>query len=389
MEITNGDLMTTDTHQQAGQPTGEESFALWASDRTYATLSEVVAAARAALDTDVLAFLDSGAGDELTLRRNREAFARWSFRPRMMSGRPVPSTGTTFLGIPLSLPVLTAPFGGDRLFHPDGHVAVARANAAEGVASILPEVGSFSFEDVAAAAPAAARVAQLHPIGPPDNFVAMLGRIQRAGYAAVCVTVDSPAVGWRDRVLRTRFSPDHSVARGNYPPGGGIALEEVLGQWFTLDQPVWGWEQLAELMGETTLPWIAKGILTGEDAEAAAAAGASAVLVSNQGGRQLDGVAAALDQLPEVVSAVGGQLQVGLDSGVRRGSDVVTAVALGADVVVLGRLVAYGLAAAGEAGVRQVLQLLREEIVTVLTLLGRGDISDLDRTALDVARGGL
>ncbi len=377
--------MTTDTHEPAGQPNERDPLALWANESTYTTLGEITEAARAALDTDVLEFLDSGAGDEVTLRRNRKAFARWSFRPRVMSGRPVPSTATTFLGIRLSLPVLTAPFGGDRLFHPDGHLAVARANAAEGVASIVPEVGSFSLEDVAAAGPAAARVAQLHPMGPPDNFVAMLARIQRAGYHAVCVTVDSPTGGWRDRNLRNRFSPDLSVAMGNYPPGGAVALEEVMGQYFTRDKPVWAWEQLAELMTETTLPWIAKGILTGEDAEEAAAAGASAVLVSNHGGRQLDGAPAALGQLPEVAAAVGGQLQVALDSGVRRGSDIVTAIALGADVVVLGRLAAYGLAAAGEHGVRRVLQLLREEIVTVLTLLGRGGIGELDRAALDDA----
>jgi 4-hydroxymandelate oxidase len=382
--------MSTDTHQQggqpAGQPAGQDPRNLWASGRTYTTLNEIVEAAHAALDTDVLDFLDGGAGDEVTLRRNREAFARWSLRPRVMTGRPVPPTATTFLGTPLSLPVLTAPFGGDRLFHPDGQVAVARANAAEGVASIVPEAGSFALEDVAAAAPAAARVAQLHPMGPPDNFVAMLGRIQRAGYQAVCVTLDAATSGWRDRNLRNQFSPDLSVFAGNYPPGGSVTLEAVLGQLFTRDQPAWGWERLAELMAETTLPWIAKGILTGEDAEAAAAAGASAVLVSNHGGRQLDGAPAALDQLPEVVAAVGGQLQVGLDGGVRRGSDVVTAIALGADVVVLGRLAVYGLAAAGEHGVRRVLQLLREEIVTVLTLLGRGGIGELDRAALQQAR---
>jgi 4-hydroxymandelate oxidase len=377
--------MTTDTHQPAGQPSGKDPRTLWADESTYTTLGEIVDAARLALDADLLDFLDSGAGDEVTLRRNRTAFERWSFRPRVMSGRAVPATATTFLGIPLSLPVLTAPFGGDRLFHPDGHLAVARANAAEGVASIVPEVGSFSLEDVAAAAPAAARVAQLHPMGPPDNFVAMLGRIQRAGYHAVCVTVDAPTLGWRDRNLRNRFSPDLSVAMGNYPPGGDTAIEEVFGQYFTRDQPVWGWQQLAELMTETTLPWIAKGVLTGDDAEEAAAAGASAVLVSNHGGRQLDGTPAALGQLPEVAAAVGGQVQIGLDSGVRRGSDIVTAVALGADVVVLGRLAAYGLAAAGESGVRRVLQLLQEEIVTVLTLLGRGDIGELDGAALDDA----
>jgi 4-hydroxymandelate oxidase len=359
---------------------------MWGSEDTYATLTEIVEVARRELDVNVLDFLDGGAGDEVTLRRNREVFARWAFRPRVMSGASVPSTATSFLGIPLSLPVLTAPFGGDRLFHPEGHLAVARANTAEGVASIVPELGSFALEEVAAAAPAAARVAHLHPIGPPDNFAAMLGRIERAGYQAVCVTVDIPTIGWRDRVLRRRYTPDLSVAMGNYPPDGDFSIEEVFGQLFTRDQPAWGWEQLGELMAETTLPWMAKGILTGEDAEAAAAAGASAVLVSNHGGRQLDGVPAAVEQLPEVVDAVGGELQIALDSGVRRGSEVVTAVALGADVVVLGRLAVYGLVAGGEQGVRRVLQLLREEIVTVLTLLGRGGVSELDRSALQPTR---
>ena len=355
---------------------------VFGSEQQYATLGEIVDAARAALDDDVLEFLDGGAGDELTLRRNREAFARWSFRPRVLSGRPVPSTATTFLGIPLSLPVLTAPFAGERMLHPEGHLAVARADAAEGVATIVPELGSFALEDVAAAAPDAARIGQLHPMGPPDNFVAMLRRLERAGYHAVCVTLDATAVGWRERSLRNRFNPGLGVFSGNYPPGGEFTLADVVGQLVTRDRPTWEWGQLAELMTETTLPWIAKGIVTGEDAERAATAGASAVLVSNHGGRQLDGVPGALEQLPEVVAALGGQLQVGLDGGVRRGSDVVTAVALGADVVVVGRLAAYGLAAAGEPGVRRVLQLLRDEIHTVLTLLGRGGIDELDRTAL-------
>ncbi len=159
-------MMSTDTRHQTEQPAGRGLGNLWVSGETYTTLSEIVEAARTALDTDVLEFLDSGAGDEVTLRRNREAFARWAFRPRVMSGRPVPSTATTFLGIPLSLPVLTAPFGGDRLFHPEGHVAVARANAAEGVASIVPEIGSFALEELAAAAPAASAGRATAPDGP-------------------------------------------------------------------------------------------------------------------------------------------------------------------------------------------------------------------------------
>jgi isopentenyl diphosphate isomerase/L-lactate dehydrogenase-like FMN-dependent dehydrogenase len=360
---------------------GERGTFYGASER-FATLAEIIAACRATLPSDVWDFLDGGAGDEVTLRANRRAFDRWSFRPRVMSGRERPSTATTFLGIPLEVPLLTAPFGADGLFHPDGQLAVARADAAEGVAAIVPEAGTHPLERVAAAAPAAARIAQLHPMGPPGNFSAMLRRIEDAGYQAVCLTVDCPTGGWRERNLRNRFDPDPAVITGNYPADGPVTPEDVFGQLFTRDARVWSWDELAEAMTRTSLPWIAKGILTAEDATAAVRAGASAVLVSNHGGRQLDGAPAALDQLPEVVEAIGGRAQVALDSGVRRGSDVVKALALGADVVILGRLIAYGLAADGEAGVRRVLRLLRAEIETVLTLLGRGGVPDLGPEAL-------
>ncbi|GAA1329095.1 alpha-hydroxy acid oxidase [Pseudonocardia xinjiangensis] len=331
----------------------------------------------------MLDFLEGGAGEERSLRENQEAFRRWNFVPQVMSGRGMPDLSTSFLGIPLAMPVLTSPFGADGLFHPQGQCAVARANAAEAVASIVPEAGTYSFEAVAEAAPDAARIAQLHPMGSPENFVTMLHRIEKAGYHAVCITVDCPTAGWRERDLQDRFGSDiTTMISGNYPSDGPNRPEDVFGQLFAHSGVVWSWVQLGDLMNETSLPWIAKGVITGADARAAVAAGADAVLVSNHGGRQLDGVPAALDQLPEVVSAVAGRVEVALDSGIRRGSDIVTALALGANVVVIGRLAAYGLAAGGESGVRRVHQLLRAEMLTVLTLLGAGGVAELGSSAV-------
>ncbi|TNC25119.1 alpha-hydroxy acid oxidase [Amycolatopsis alkalitolerans] len=354
----------------------------YGSGERFATLDEIVDAARETLPADVWDFLAGGAGDESTLRANREAFGRWTFVPRVMSGADVPSTRTSFLGVDLSMPVLTAPFGADALFHPEGQRAVARANEAEGVASIVPEAGSHSLEEVRAAAPAAAMIAQLHPMGPEDNFRAMIARAAECGYHALCVTVDCPTGGWRERNLRNRFAPDPAIITGNYRAAGSPEPQAVFGQLFDRTEPVWSWDRLAGALADSPLPWLAKGILTGADAESAVAAGAAGILVSNHGGRQLDGAPAALDQLPEVVRAVAGRARVALDSGIRRGADVAKALALGADVVVIGRLAAHGLAAAGEAGVRRVHQLIRAELGTVLTLLGRGGVRELDESAV-------
>ncbi len=354
----------------------------------FATLDEIHAAALASLTEPVRDFLEGGSGDEITLRANRRAFERWALRPRIMAGLDVPSTATTFMGVPLKLPVLTAPFGADALFDPEGQIAVARANQRMGTASIAPEAGSHPVEEVAIAGREAAAFGQLHPMGPEDNFLRMLDRYESAGYQAFCVTCDCPTAGWRERNMHNRFVPPTEVIGGNYPAGGDIELETVFGQLFYNDQPVWSWDKLGELMRHSSLPWMAKGIMTPEDAVAAVAAGASGLLVSNHGGRQLDGVMASLDALPAIRDAVGPSISIALDSGVRRGTDVVKAIALGADVVVLGRLAVYGLAAGGEAGVMRVMELLAEEITTVLTLLGRGGIAELDRSALVRVGGG-
>jgi 4-hydroxymandelate oxidase len=346
----------------------------------FATLDEIREAALATLSPAARDFLEGGAGDEVTLRRNRRAFQRWAFVPRLMSGLSVPSTATRFLGVDLALPILTAPFGADGLFHLDGQIAVARANAAAGTASIVPEAGTHPLEKIAAAAPGSVAFGQVHPLGTDEGFRAMTRRYEDAGYRGICVTCDVPIAGWRDRNLRNQYLPDHALFGGNY-----ATIEQALGQLGQLlerEAPVWSWSKLGRLLAQGSLPWIAKGIMTVHDAHAALAAGASALLVSNHGGRQLDGQRASLDALPEIRDAVGPDVAIAFDSGVRRGSDVVKAIALGADVVVIGRLAAYGLAAGGEAGLARVLNLLRAEITTILTLLGRGSVADLNRDAL-------
>jgi len=346
----------------------------------FATLDEIRDAALAKLDPAVRDFLEGGAGDEVTLRRNRQAFERWAFSPRVMSGADSPQLGTTFMGVDLKLPVLTAPFGADRLFDPEGQIAVARANQGAGTASIAPEAGSHSIEAIASAAPVAAAFGQFHPLGTEDGFLRMMHRFETAGFRGLCITCDCPTGGWRERNLRNRFAPDATVISGNYPDSS--EYEEVFGQLFEQDAPVWSWDKLGRLLGQGSLPWMAKGIMTVEDAKAAVDAGASALLVSNHGGRQLDGQRSSLSVLPAIRDAVGPAVEIALDSGVRRGADVVKAVALGADVVVIGRLAVYGIAAGGQAGLARVLGLLADEIRTILTLLGRGGIADLDRSAL-------
>lgn len=369
--------MTTTNPAPQALPDGYAGLgSLYDQEEAFGTVDELFSAARDNLDPATWDFLEGGAGDERTLAANRRAFARWSYRPRVMSGIAAPDTSTSFLGIDLAYPVLTSPFGAERLFHPDGHLAVARANAAAGVASVVPEAGSYALEEVAESASAAARMLQLHPIGRPDNFRAMLARAEEAGYTSICLTVDCPTAGWRERNMRNRFNPDPQIITGNYRRAG-FAPEELFDPLTDPAAPIWEWGRVAEEMSRTSLPFMAKGILTADDARAAVDAGASAVLVSNHGGRQLDGAPAALDQLPEVAAEVGEEVEIALDSGIRRGSDIVTALALGAGVVVLGRAAAMALAAGGEAGVRRLHTLLREEMVTVMRLLGRGSVADL------------
>jgi 4-hydroxymandelate oxidase len=362
----------------------DQALSLYDTGVRFATLGEITEAARERLDTATWDFLVGGAGSEQTLDDNRAAFSRWSIRSRVMSGIEQPDPSTEFLGVRLRMPVLTAPFGADRLFHPDGHLAVARADAGFGIGSIVPEASSFSLDEIAGAAPEAALVMQVHPVDPSENFISIGRRARELGYRALCVTVDCPRAGWRERNMANRFDPDLEVVAGNYPVGGAINVAELFAPRGTR---LWDWQRLRAAVGEVGLPWIAKGVLTAADAMAAVEAGAFAVVVSNHGGRQLDGAPAALDQLVEIADAVAGHATVIADSGIRRGTDVLKALALGADLVLLGRLAAFGLAADGEEGVRRVLDLLYEELVVNMALAGRSDVASLDRTMLQPRPG--
>jgi 4-hydroxymandelate oxidase len=327
-------------------------------------------------------FLEGGAGREVTLRRNTAMFDELGFAPTVMNGRPSPELSTSFLGMQLSLPVITAPFGADRLFHAEGQRDVVRAAATAGTVSIVPEASSFSLEELASTAPQSARIGQLHPVGEEIDVAFMAQRYEAAGYAALCVTVDFATPGWREHNLRSGYVISREVVGGNFLPDSQRPMEQALGQLVVHDDPVWTWEKLASSLANSTLPWIAKGIMTPMDAVAAVEAGASAVLVSNHGGRQLDGVPSTIEVLPSIVRAVGGSVAIAFDSGIRSGADVVKAIALGADVVVIGRLAAYGLAAGGRAGVERTFDLLRDEMTTVLRLLGHGDITEIGPSAV-------
>jgi 4-hydroxymandelate oxidase len=347
----------------------------------FVAIEEIRRAALRNLPAPAITYLERGAGGESTLRANREAFGKWVIRPSPMSGVSEPDMSATVLGIPLAVPVLTAPIGGDALFSPEGHLAVARANAACGTASIVPEVGSFSYEAVRAAAPSAARIAQVHPY---RSFGDVARRIRAAGYDTLCVTVDCPQTGFHG-LARSRmggFRLDPRVWEGNVPADGSPSASELFAMPVGAGNPAWSWDQLAEAASGTGMPWIAKGILTARAAVAALAAGASAILVSNHGGRQVDPSPASLDVLPEVVAEVAGRVPVLLDSGVRSGADVFLALALGADAVVIGWLAAYGLAAAGEAGVRRVIELLAEELRVLMVLAGLPCVKSITRDAV-------
>ena len=252
---------------------------------------------------------------------------------------------------------------------------------------VAPEISSRCLEDLAAAAPTACRFFQLVPAGSEDHFLRMVERCAEASYAAVCVTVDTPMPGWRERSMEDRFVPDVTMALGNHRPDLGVDLVASLTSMVKFDQPTWTWEKLGEIGRRAALPWFPKGVLTREDARAAVEAGACAIFVSNHGARQLESAPATLDALVEVVDAVADEVPIIVDGGVRRGSDIALALALGATAVGIGRPAALGLAAGGRAGVERTFQLLREELVTTMAMIGCERLDDLDRTRVERAPG--
>jgi 4-hydroxymandelate oxidase len=335
------------------------------------------AAARERLDPGAYAYFAGGSGDERTLRANVEAFARWELRPRVLVDVSEVSTSTTVLGEEVSLPLLVAPTAFHRLADPEGELATARAAAAAGTVMCLSTLSSVSPAELAAAAPGAPQWFQLYWSRDRGFTSDLVASAAEAGFRAIVLTVDFPVAGRRERDLRAEFTLPDDLPAPNLPvtlarKDFHAALGDIVDTSLT-------WRDLEWLRSASSLPLVVKGVLTAEDALLAVEHGAAGVIVSNHGGRQLDGVPATLDVLPEVVEAVGERVEVLVDGGIRRGTDVLKALALGARAALAGRAVLWGLAAAGEEGVVSVLTLLRDEIESGLMLLGCPRPEDVTR----------
>jgi isopentenyl diphosphate isomerase/L-lactate dehydrogenase-like FMN-dependent dehydrogenase len=327
---------------------------------SFATLEEVADAARQRLEPDVWDYCAGGAGSEATLRRNRAALDALLLRPRVLRDVGARRAGATFLGIPLALPVMLAPVGTISLFDAGGAATCARAAGRAGTAAFVGLLSVPALEEVAAAAPAVPLVFQLYVRGDRAWTLELAKRAEAAGCRALCLTVDSPVDGRRERDLRNRFDRRSRQARPNL--GAAYERRDL--------QATLTWADLAWLAERTPLPVVLKGVTDPADAVTAVEAGAAAVVVSNHGGRQLDHQAASIEALGPVVEAAGGRLEVAVDGGFTRGTDVVKALALGARTVLIGKLMCFALAAGGEEALVETLELLREEVLNTLALLG-------------------
>ncbi|MGE0227713.1 MAG: alpha-hydroxy acid oxidase [Dehalococcoidia bacterium] len=327
-------------------------------------------------------YYSSGALDEITLRANREAFDRLELRYRVLRGAAGLDASTTLLGRNHEWPLLIAPMAFARLADPEGELAVARAAEANGVAMTLSTLSTTALEEVAAAS-AHPKWFQLYVFRDRDLTAELVRRAEAAGYEALVLTVDAPQLGRRERDARNRFALPPGLDAANIaahlPPVDAGDEGSGLAHFFaTQIDPTLTWSDVDWLRSLTRLPVLLKGVVHPEDARLAVAHGAAGVIVSNHGGRQLDTAVAAVRALPDVAAAIEGRAAVLLDGGVRRGTDIVKALALGADAVLLGRPVLWGLAVEGEAGVDHVLRLLRAEFEHAMLLCGASSRAGLD-----------
>lgn len=344
------------------------------------TVADFERAAEAKVPENIWCYFAGGAGDEVTLRANRAAFSRWRFRPRMLEDVADVTTETEILGATVSMPILAAPTALHRLLDPEGEAATARACAAAGTLMCVSTITTCRHAEIRDAAPDAPRWQQVYILADRGRTEAHLDAAADCGYSALVLTVDTPYWARRERDVRLgfRIPPEVDlpyVANDEAARASGIAFVPV--------SPSVSWRDVEWLAGRSGLPVLVKGVLTAEDARLAVEHGAAGVIVSNHGGRQLDGVAASLDALPEVVEAAGSRVPVLMDGGVRRGGDALKALALGARAVLVGRPQLYGLAVGGEAGVRQVLELLRDELARGLALLGCTRPADVTRAHVE------
>jgi L-lactate dehydrogenase (cytochrome) len=358
----------------------------------------------------VFDYIDGGAEREITLRENCRAFQDVLLRPRSAVATRQCDLSTDVLGTPLDLPIILAPVGSSRLFYPHGEELAARAAGKAGTAYILSTLSGCRLEDVKAATTGPAWY-QLYLVGGRDVATAAMARARRAGYTALVVTIDTPVAGMRERdfrngirellsgspvkmlpylwqmLSRPRWLSSYLADGGlmSFPnivlSDGPMAYADVGA---ALEQSMVSWDDFPWIRAAWQGPIVVKGAHTADDARRAVDVGAAAVVVSNHGARQLDGVAATIRVLPEVVAAVGAQTEVLLDGGIRCGGDVVKALCLGARGVLIGRAYAYGLGAAGEAGVTRAIDILRTDLVRTMKLLGCGSVRALDRSYVDV-----
>lgn len=354
----------------------------------------LAAAAGPVLDPAAYDYFATGADDEITLRANRQAWNRWSIRPRVLRDVARVDTGATLLGARVRAPILIAPMAYQRLADPDGEIAMARGADASGVGMVLSTMSTVTLEDVAAATPNALRWFQLYVHVDRTMTTTLVRRAEAAGYRALVVTVDTPELGRRARHGPSGFHlpPGLTVANLVAPPGasgsdsggapggipggisggisGGTDAADIGAYAATMFDPSLTPAAIAWLVAQTSLPVVVKGVLRGDDAAAVVDAGAAAVCVSNHGGRQLDGAIATAAALADVVAGVAGRADVYVDGGITRGTDVLRALALGASAVWIGRPALWGLAVGGADGVRAVFDTLVEETRLAFTLAG-------------------
>jgi L-lactate dehydrogenase (cytochrome) len=361
----------------------------------------------------VFDYLDGGAEFETSLRENNRAFESVKFRPRNATAVPQCDLRARVLGAELTFPAILAPIGYSRLIHPGGEVAASRGAGAAGTAYILSTIAGHKLEDVRAASKGPVWY-QLYLLGGRPAAEAALERAWKAGFSALFVTIDTGTAGMRERDIRNGtgqlmggnwigmipylsqfFSRPgwvvsylldgglHKLPNVVIPGHGPMALIDVAA---ALAESVVTWQDFRWLRGVWPGPIVAKGVLTGDDARRAIDAGAAGVVVSNHGGRQLDGVSATLRVLPEIVKAVNGQVEVLMDGGVRRGGDIIKAICMGARAVLVGRAYAYGLAAAGEPGVNRAIAILHADLERTMKLLGCASIGELNQSYIDVPR---
>jgi len=350
--------------------------------------------ARALLSAEAFGYVAGGAGGERTMQANLQAFERFRIVPRMLRDVSERALSTSVLGTAMPAPVMLAPVGVQSIVHPDAELASARAAASQGLPFILSTAASHTIEEVAEAMGEASRWYQLYWPKDRDLAASFVHRAEQAGYGAIVVTLDTWLLGWRPRDLGRAYLPflkGEGVANYFSDPVFRAALERppeedpgpAIGRW--ADQfanPSVAWSDLPWLREQTGLPIVLKGVVHPDDARRAVQEGVDGLIVSNHGGRQVDGAIGALDALPEIHRAVGGELPVLFDSGIRTGADVFKALALGADAVCLGRPYVWGLAVDGQQGVEQVLRCLLAELDLTLALSGYTALDQLDGSSL-------